>query len=394
MRRISAVLAGAVLIVLGRGEAGYAASVNAVFMPLGDLPGGGFASEAVAISADGSMVVGTGTNSTPAPSVPGGFEFEAFRWTSAGGMQGLGTSLGVRGTAGAAVSGDGSTIAGFIFDAYPDRSVFTWTPATGMQRLTGCSCVEFDSVEAVNYDGSVIVGRMRFSDGYRAYRWTSGAGAIDLGVLSGGNESFAHDVSNDGSVVVGESQTDYFFRAFRWTAREGMKLLDPPPANGNSSAWATSADGSVIVGERALQAVRWKVDGALVDTLMLGDLAGGQVYSYATDVSADGAVIVGSSSSARGFEGFRWTEASGLQSLQDLLVGLGVDMHGYRIQYARGISADGSVIVGTAINPAGNTEAYLAVVPADYVPEPATGYLLLMAVSGWHWSRGRRGRIR
>jgi hypothetical protein len=71
---------------------------------------------------------------------------------------------------------------------------------------------------------------------------------------------------------------------------------------------------------------------------------------------------------------------------------LGVDLRGYRIQYAQGISADGSVIVGTAIGPNGNPEAYLAVVPADYVPEPASAYLVLMAAAGWRLMRGRRAR--
>jgi probable HAF family extracellular repeat protein len=364
-----------------------------VFLPLGDLPGGGFASEARDISADGSIVVGTGTNSTPSPSLPGGFEFEAFRWTSATGLEGLGTDLGVRGTAGGAISGDGSVIAGFIFDEYPDRSIFTWTQSSGMTRLTGCSCVEFDSVEAISHNGGVIVGRMRFSNGFRAYRWTAQSGAFDLGVFPGGAESNAHDVSYDGSVIVGHSQTARFFQAFRWTAQDGMQFLGTPAPNGNSSAWATSADGSVIVGDREQEAVRWVVDGTSADVFPLGDLPGGSTYGYGRAISADGSVVVGSSSSAHGFEAFRWTEASGMRSLQDILVQLGVEMNGYRIQYATGISADGSVIVGTAINPQGNSEAYLAVVPAHYVPEPSGALLAFVAVGFIQVTRRCRGRL-
>ena len=53
----------------------------AQFIPLGDLPGGNFASSAQGVSADGSVVVG-GVDSSS--------EQEAFRWTTGGGMVGLG----------------------------------------------------------------------------------------------------------------------------------------------------------------------------------------------------------------------------------------------------------------------------------------------------------------
>jgi probable HAF family extracellular repeat protein len=48
---------------------------------LGDLPNGSFYSEAYAVSADGSTVVGIGTSESG---------YQAFRWTAAGGMAGLG----------------------------------------------------------------------------------------------------------------------------------------------------------------------------------------------------------------------------------------------------------------------------------------------------------------
>jgi len=52
------------------------------FMPLGDLAGGDFASDALGVSADGSVVVGSSSSAL-------GFS-EPFRWTSEGGMVGLG----------------------------------------------------------------------------------------------------------------------------------------------------------------------------------------------------------------------------------------------------------------------------------------------------------------
>jgi uncharacterized membrane protein len=64
----------------------------------------------------------------------------------------------------------------------------------------------------------------------------------------------------------------------------------------------------------------------------LGDLPGGAFSSTARGVSGDGSVVVGQSSSAFGDEGFRWTRAGGM-------VGLGVGP-------AEDVSADGSVVVG------------------------------------------------
>jgi probable HAF family extracellular repeat protein len=65
----------------------------------------------------------------------------------------------------------------------------------------------------------------------------------------------------------------------------------------------------------------------------LGDLPGGTFYSSATGVSADGTVVVGTASAASGNQAFRWTLSSGM-------VGLG------GTSTAADVSANGSVIVG------------------------------------------------
>jgi probable HAF family extracellular repeat protein len=361
----------------------------AQFIPLGDLPGGTFQSYGENVSADGSIVVGTGTNGIPAPGLADGFEFEAFRWTPADGLHGLGTSLGKRGTSAEAISGDGSVVAGFIFDEYPNRSAFRWTESTGMSRLSGCMCRSFDSVEELSYDGSVIVGRMYFFDGARAYRWTQATGAMDLGVLPGGGESSANDVSYDGTVVVGHSQTDRGFQAFRWTEQLGMVPLNSDPGK-FSGANAVSADGAIVVGELGLEAARWTISDTGNSVLKLGDLPGGAFQSYAVDVSADGKVIVGNGTTQRGVEAFRWTEAAGLQSVESILTSLGVDMNGWRIQWVDAISADGSTLVGLAINPDGNGEGFLAVIPQSYVPEPSA--ILTLLVGSGLWMTMLRGR--
>ncbi len=84
----------------------------------------------------------------------------------------------------------------------------------------------------------------------------------------------------------------------------------------------------------------------------VGDLPGGSFFSIAKGVSADGSVVVGDSSGVNGTEAFRWTQTGGM-------IGLGAFPGGVIFQSrANGVSADGSVIVGYGTNVDGNKEAF------------------------------------
>jgi probable HAF family extracellular repeat protein len=80
----------------------------------------------------------------------------------------------------------------------------------------------------------------------------------------------------------------------------------------------------------------------------LGTLGGDS--SWARGVSADGSVVVGRAANAAGqWRAFRWTAAGGMEDLGTL--------GGYWSE-ARGVSADGSVVVGWAFNAAGQIRAF------------------------------------
>ena len=97
----------------------------------------------------------------------------------------------------------------------------------------------------------------------------------------------------------------------------------------------------------------------------LGTLSGGSTAAFA--VSADGATVVGWSANVA----FIWSEQAGMRDLRTALeVEWGLDMTGWELTDAWGISGDGTVIVGTGVNPAGHQEGWIAT-----VPEPATGLL-------------------
>lgn len=220
-------------------------------------------------------------------------------------------------------------------------------------------------------DATVVVGVSLILG---AYRWTADGEIVALGSLTPqARQSYASGVSADGSVVVGESGS----QAFRWDEVAGIAGLGYL-AGGEpfSVANAVSGDGSVIIGQSSsllgTETFRWTADGGMVG---LGDLDGGDFESDGLAVSSNGNVIVGQGTTATGAAAFMWTPDRGMRLLEDVLItDYGLDLTGWSLTTATGISADGKTIVGTGINPAGVQEAFVAV-----VPEPST---FAMAVLG------------
>jgi probable HAF family extracellular repeat protein len=150
-----------------------------------------------------------------------------------------------------------------------------------------------------------------------------------------------------------------------------------------SVAFGVSADGAVVVGYSSgasgYEAFRWTSGGGMVG---LGDLSGGSFSSLAYGVSADGSIIVGYSESGTGNGAFLWDSVNGMRSLYNVLtVDYGLDLTGWTLSSAWGISGNGRYVVGYGTHN-GNTEAFLVDLynaPAA-VPEP--GILSLLAVGG------------
>jgi probable HAF family extracellular repeat protein len=171
---------------------------------LGDLPGFNVSSVAFGVSGDGSVVVGGGNEE--------GGSAEGFRWTSAGGMVGLGDLPGGTFVSRAfSVSSDGSVVVGgSISDSGPASDpfvleAFRWTNAGGMVGLGDLPGGDFLSFAVrVSGDGSTVVGYGESASGTEAFRWTGGGGMVGLGDLPGGSfRSYALGLCDDGSSVDG-----------------------------------------------------------------------------------------------------------------------------------------------------------------------------------------------
>lgn len=275
---------------LGMHEVGY----------LGGSDGSGFIARANGVSADGTIVVGAALNPWN--------RRHAFRWSQVNPNLDLGsfTHPFSAGTSEAfAVSADGTTVVGSS-DWLPTMSSvpFRWTAEGGLQDLELGPGVE-GTAYAVSADGSVVVGTAAGG----AFRWTQEGGAIDLGMLPGRSRAWATSVSADGSVVVGWARVPD--QAFRWTQAGGLESLGVLPGYAHSVATGVSADGSVVVGYAfngwpIARAFRWTATSGMQD---IGTLGGD--LRVANAVSADGRTIVGYStdSNAPGapYKAFRWT---------------------------------------------------------------------------------------
>lgn len=314
--------------------ASSSASIAQSFTSLGDLPGSSAYSLASAVSADGSVVVGTSASS---------MGLECFTWTAATGIVGQGTIPG--GTSwsyGHAVAGSSAT---FVFGgtAYVAAGSEAFVNMVGIGDLPGDT---FDSaVYGISDDGLTYAGVGNGSSASQvAFLKSAGSlGFTALGTLPGDAVSFGRNISGDGTAVVGYSD-GATRQAFRWSGGT-MTPLGYLAGGSSSEAWGTNADGSVVVGSSVvgpdMVAFRW--------TAATGMVGLGNVTKRANACSADGRVVVGSFRYGLETRAFLWDATHGLRALEDVLIqdhGLGAALAGWKLYEATDVSADGRVIVG------------------------------------------------
>jgi len=265
-------------------------------LPLGDIPGGAFSSLGYDTSFDGSVIVGTGQTTAGGDAVT-----RAARWEGTGAPEDLGTLRGTLGwSAARGVSADGLVVVGSAENPARAEEAFRWTRARGLEGLGALPGASSSVAEGVSGDGSVVVGL----SSNRAFRWTAETG-IQL-IPPQPNASFtraARAVSPDGLSIVGYS--DLFTipggREAFLTTPGGTIGLGWLPYGGTapfSEALGVSGDGRVVVGYSSNIAFIWDAQRGmrrLSDALLAdhGLNVAGWSLGRATSISADGMVIAG-----------------------------------------------------------------------------------------------------
>jgi uncharacterized membrane protein len=329
-----------------------------------------------------------------------------------------------------AVSGDGSTVA-----ASSGLAGFTWTRTGGKVPLPSwSSCIP----RTLSYDGSVVAGVALQNTGFwDSARWVENQRVyIDGGFAPTG-------VSASGAVVVGTKGRSY--GAYKWIQGAAWDI----PMTQLATGMGVSADGMIIAGNVFTRVGDWgttvpsaRIWNNWVVTEVGSLTEGTYAASYTFGISPNGNVIFGYSSSTQAFlEGFRWNVETGMEGVGmvpgwasnhyswmlasnydgSVMVGVaepdfnksrpeneraimwdaqhgirfvddvltndfGLDLTGWQLRSATGISWDGTTIVGYGVGPQGNHEGWVAT-----IPEPAT--VLLLACGLAAGARRRRSRV-
>lgn len=260
---------------------------------LGTLPGHNY-SYAIGINSLG-QIVGVSENASDYNSR------RAFLWTKKAGMKDLGVLQGAAYSTATGINDLGQVVGN------SGANAFLWTASGGMQDLGAIG-----DVEAINNSGQ-IVG----FDG-RAFIWTKQNGKQYL------DPTFWYSAAADINDL-GQIAGSYFpldepgLHAFRWSTAVGMQML------WYGGATAINNLGQVVGGFNEWgygDAALWTQGSGARD---LGTMPGG-TFSVAEDINDVGQVVgIGNCNTAptcsyeQGGHAFLWTDATGMQDLNDLI---------------------------------------------------------------------------
>ncbi|TMU89357.1 autotransporter domain-containing protein [Brucella haematophila] len=262
------------------------------------------AAEAHALSGDGSVIVGSAQDENRIN--------HAVKWVNISddpSVEHYATDLNTLGgnsSDALAVSRDGNVIVGWAQDSTGKQYATSWVGDTTTPTQLGASADAVSSQAiGVSADGTMIIGNEDLGSNHeRGLSWATGQSNVTVLNTLGGNISKAVAVSGDGKVVVGFSDNGSAeFHAVSWL-NGSAEATDLNTLGGNSStAKAVSNNGAVIVGgadytDGNQHAAAW-VNGS-TQAMDLGTL--GRDTSVANAVSDDGTVIVGSVANDNDFD--------------------------------------------------------------------------------------------
>lgn len=240
------------------------------------------------------------------------------------------------------ISPDGNVVIGASIDGNGDPQAFKWTFGGGIEGLGFLNNADRKSIGlAATQDGSVIIGESTNSNGnVSPFSWTAGGGMVDISP-DPTIDVRINDISATGLITVGTlggaGGTNEGYRR----VGNGAPEIIANPANPGTfiNPNNLSNDGSIISGflnNAAGNLQAFRLEGSTLDLL---PLLSGTESSSARGISGDGSTIVGGIGGSGVAQGFRWTQGSGTMGL-----GFWEGVNTIALE----VSGDGSVIVGTS----------------------------------------------
>lgn len=289
------------------------------------------------------------------------------------------------------MSADGAILSGRGVQTTPTTLVraLRWSEPSGFVSIGTLPDREWSEATGISAGGAAIIGTAFNSTipAPAAFRWTQSEGMMALGFLPGRTSSRAEAVAADGRTIVGVSLDTGPDGWFRWTEAGGMLELTPPTSGVFNNRSLLSADGGTVVLYGTGGTYRWRESTGfeLISNLF-----------QATGISADGSVIVGT-----GFVDGRelpviWSEPFGIQNLRGVMLSAGFDPaeHGLSDVFVQGMAAlstPGSItLFGSALSQDGTARYGFTATNVPLIPSPG---LAGLAAAAGVWAARRRHRV-
>ena len=372
------------------------ANAQATFYGVGDLPGGGFASEIRDATKVGGVIYAVGSSAANPDNfnLGSGGGDTAILWTLTGGIIAIPNlvenTTGLGFVSGRAITRDGAFIAG---SSRNNSSLHSGSRTAVRITTNGLTSLDlgsrhYSATNAISDDGSVLYGWTPNSDGsMRASRYTVSSPTgpttiIVIPFLNTGDDSSLpapKGSSSDGNIMLGNSNNSTvsgggvtapgnsaFIYNHTSVSVSGIPYL---PGGSWNIGLAINPSGTLfLVGGDSTAHPNGELflfDGS--STTPLGppsDLVGwGGNFAGLT---ADGAVVAGAFWVAPGSQTSFVHNSSGWHDLPSAAAHAGANLVGWSQLVVMGISSDGTLLFGSGQHN-GNTEGWVAEFPADYL---------------------------
>ena len=348
---------------------------------IGDIPGGAFLSEVRDATKVNGVIMAVGNSARTANAFAGN---TGVLWTSDRGLVEL-PPIVRNDVSGNVVSGrditaDGSAIAGSAFSSATinDRAAVIVTNGGTTNNVIGSLPASrvIAYANAISDDGMVAYGSSFANFGNEVFRWSPSTGIVGLGFLNPADDTAApaaRGVSSDGSVMVGISTAppEYVNRAFRYVHGFGMTALPLLPGGAGNNAIAVTTDGNVALGWGDSPAfpngefIRWNT--AAGTTEALGSPEPTLIPRSIGAITADGQVAIVSYNDIDVTLTISYLRnAHGWFELNAVMADAGVDLTGWVLDGAWGVSSDGTLLFGSGQHN-GNVEGWVSELPANFL---------------------------